>query len=123
MSDYEAEARSTKRVPRDEFEAELFRRYIERETDRWYDTDEIRISVSAEHEDGVYELYVWEDDEDFLKIMEPKGQMRGKMWLAENEYPASEFYRVQVWHEVEGRQANYGAPPIPRWRAETSDAR
>lgn len=117
MTDYQAEAVSKKRVPRDNFEAELFRRHIQEETSRWYDNERIHVSVSDGHGDGAYGLYVWEPNEDLLKMMEPKRELRGKVWLQESPYPVSEFYRVQVWHEVEGRRANYGHPPLLRSKA------
>lgn len=103
------------RIPRDPFEAELIRRYIEADAARWYDTDEIKISVGSEHEEGVFGLRIWEPSDDPLSL-EDKGEMRGAVWLAENTHPASEYYRVQLWHHMEGRSANYGSPPRPGWR-------
>lgn len=116
MTDSAAEQVSTVRIPRDEFEVELFRRFIQSATERWYGNDEkIKIKVDEYLGDGFYSLYVWEENDDLMKIFEPKGQMRGKVWLAENEYPASEYYRVQVWHHVEGQTANYGVGPYLPW--------
>lgn len=122
MTDYEAESQSKFRAPRDAFEVELFRRVIQDETRRWYTSgaDEIRITIGEEPDDlGRYDLHVWEPSGDILQPLDVKGEMRGTVWLGENEHPVSERYRVQVWHHVEEHEPNHGAPPIPRWRGGT----
>lgn len=108
---------SERRVPQDKFEEALFRGHIQSEVERWYNTDKIKITVGEDHENGVYDLYIWqpEDDFDMLRTLETKGEMSGKVWLAENSHPTTEHYRVQVWHLVEGRPANCGYPPVVRW--------
>lgn len=108
-------AKTSVRVPRDAFEAELIRRYIQADARNWYSTEDIKISVREDHEGGVFGLRVWEPADDPLSL-EDKGEMHGKVWLAENTHPVSEYYRVEVWHHIEGRSANHGSPPTPRWR-------
>lgn len=116
MTDYASESVSHTRIPQDQFEAEVFRRVIQSDTERWYDTDALKISVGeTPDQSGAYDLHVWEPSDDLMSV-ESKGVMRGKVWLAENEYPVTESYRVQVWHEVEGLEANHGFPPVPSWR-------
>lgn len=117
MTDYASESISHTRIPRDEFEVEAFRRVIQADTERWYDTDALKIRVGeTPDESGAYDLHIWEPGDDPMSSLESKGSMRGKAWLAENEHPVTESYRVQVWHEVEGQEANHGYPPIPNWR-------
>ncbi len=115
MTDYASESVSRPRIPQDKFEAEVFRRLIQADTQRWYQTDTLKIRVSeSPDETGAYELYIWEPSDDLL-CPESKGAMSGKVWLAEKDYPATEAYRVQVWHEIEGQRANHGFPPVPHW--------
>lgn len=118
MTDYASESVSRTRIPRDEFEAEVFRRVIQADTKRWYDTDALKISVGeTPDESGAYDLHIREPSDDVMSAsLGSKGEMRGKVWLAENEHPVTESYRVRVWHEVEGQEANYGFPPVPNWR-------
>lgn len=117
MTDFEAEAIREKRVPRDDFEAELFRRHIQQELQSWHPHDsDVQFRVGDVHVDGVFGLYAWQDNQDPLQIVSPRGEARGNVWLAENGHPVSEYYRVEVWHEIDG-PPNSGAPPVLRWLA------
>lgn len=121
--DHAGEYTPKTRTPRDDFETEMFRRHIQADAKRWYVGDEIRITVGVVCDDeGAFSLYIWEPNDDPLRIMEPKGEMRGKVWLSENEYPVSEYYRVQVWHHIEEQSPNYGHPPIIPWEVAAANA-
>ena len=117
--DYANEATQIRRVPQDDFERELYRRFIQAETSRWYDTETakgVKVYIGeVPDRNGAYDLHIFEPYEDWMRVAELKGEARGKVWLCERESPASEYYRVAVWHEVDGF-ANTGAAPTLQWR-------
>jgi hypothetical protein len=139
MTDYEAETRSTKRVPRDEFEAELFKQTIKAEIHGWgkrndesaklggwlvgMDLSEseaeranrlFEASIGPEmDEDGSWELYVVKDEEyDYMSFVD-RPSVRGRIWLEERPYSEGSRRVAVAWSL--GSQTNSDSQPIVRW--------
>jgi hypothetical protein len=113
MTDWQAEGIYTKRVPADQFEAQLYRHTIETEIAKW---KTISASVSQDHEEGVWELSVRQRPEDLdLEALFAAPFIFGTIWLAEREYPASESYRVVVIWSLGSQTNTTAGRPVLRW--------
>lgn len=113
MTDWQAEGIYTKRVPADQFEAQLYRQTIQTEIAKW---KTISASVSQDHVDGVWELSVSQraEDVDLADIFTARF-IFGTIWIAEREYPASEAYRVVVVWSLGSQTNTTGGRPVLDW--------
>jgi hypothetical protein len=113
MTDWQAEGVYTKRVPADQFEAQLYRQTIEAEIAKW---QTISTSVSQDHVDGVWELSVRQRSEDLdLAELFTAPFIFGTVWVAEREYPASESYRVVVVWSLGSQTNTTAGRPVLNW--------